>query len=206
MDTIEPFTIRLAKPGDDPAIAALVVEGFLDQFVPVFGGDWGVSNEIMKRWVELEHACGGVKSLVTDSGDRVVASVGVRTAESQDPILARGLWRSLKDNLGFLRAIWATTLLSYPQYSSRPDEAYVERLVVSQNHKKQGMARNLLHRAESLGREADKTSVGLHVSGNNTPAINLYENEGYEEVSRQRSLMTGHFLGVREWLYLRKTL
>ena len=28
----EQFTVRLARPDDDPAIAALVVEGFLDQF------------------------------------------------------------------------------------------------------------------------------------------------------------------------------
>ncbi len=206
MATIEPFTVRLANPEDDPVIAALVVEGFLDQFIPVFGEDRGVSNEIMRRWVELEHACGGVKSLVTASGDRVVASVGVRTAESQDSVLAQGLWRALKSNLGLIRAAWATILLSYPRYSPRPAEAYVERLVVTEDYKKQGMARDLLHEAESLGREAGKTSVGLHVSGNNTPAIKLYEDEGYEEISRQRSITTGYFLGIRDWRYLRKTL
>lgn len=209
MATVEPYTIRLANPEDDAAIARLVVEGFVDQFIPIFGGDSKVTREIMRRWVELEHSCGGVRSLVTDSGgheDRIVASVGVRTTESQDSVLAKGLWRSLKNNLGILRAFWATTLLSHPHYSSRPDEAYVERLVVTEDYKKQGLARNLLHRAESLGRESDKTYIGLHVSGNSTPAINLYTAEGYKEVSRQRSLTTGYFLGVKEWLYLRKTL
>lgn len=34
----EQFTVRLARPDDDQAIAALVVEGFLDQFRHVFGG------------------------------------------------------------------------------------------------------------------------------------------------------------------------
>lgn len=34
----EQFTVRFANAGDDPAIAALVVEGFLEKFRPIFGG------------------------------------------------------------------------------------------------------------------------------------------------------------------------
>ncbi len=206
MATVEPYTIRLARPSDDPAIAALVVEGFLDQFVPIFGGAREISNKMMQRWVELEHASGGVRSLVVESDGRVVASVGVRAEESQEAVLARGLWKNLRRNLGVIRALWATTLLAHPRYTPRPSEAYVERLVVSPEHRKQGIARDLLHRAESMGRDAEKRTVGLHVSGNNEPAIRLYKGEGYTEVSRQRSLLTGYFLGIREWLYLKKDL
>lgn len=206
MTTAEPFAIRLAKPEDDPVIADLVVEGFLDQFVPVFGNVREVSNAIMQKWVELEHASGGVRSLVVESDEEVVASVGVRVGESQETVLARGLWKNLRRNLGFVRAFWATMLLSYPRYTPKTSEVYVERLVVTEDHRNRGMARELLHRAESMGREAGKESVGLHVSGNNEPAIQLYKNEGYTEVSRQRSLMTGYFLGIREWLYLKKSL
>lgn len=206
MAAVENFTIRLADPGDDPAIAALVVEGFIDQFVPVFGDRREISNRIMEKWVHLEHVSGGVQSLVAETDEEVVASVGVRTAESQDSVLARGLWRTLRRNLGLPRAVWATTLLSNPRYTSKSSEAYVERLVVSPGHRNRGVARSLLHRAEALGSEAGKTAVGLHVSANNHPAIGLYDVEGYVEVSRQRSLLTGYFLGIREWLYLRKNL
>jgi ribosomal protein S18 acetylase RimI-like enzyme len=206
MAAVEHYTIRLATPDDDPAIAALVVEGFLDQFVPVFGDDPGVSGRIMEKWVGLEHTSGGVRSLVAETEGEIVASVGVRTSESQDSVLARGLWRIFRRNLGLPRAVWATTLLSSPRYAARPSEAYVERLVVSRDHRGRGVARSLLHRAESLGGEAEKKTVGLHVSGNNEPAIGLYDDEGYAEVSRQRSLLTGYFLGIREWLYLRKEL
>lgn len=200
------FTIRAAEPDDDPVIAELVVEGFLDQFVPVFGGTKEVSNKIMQKWVELEHASGGVRSLVAESNGRVVASVGVRAEESQESVLARGLWKNLRRNLGILRAFWATTLLSHPRYTPKSSEAYVERLVVTPEHRNLGMARGLLHRAEEVGRETDKKTVGLHVSGNNEPAIRLYRDEGYVEISRQRSLLTGYFLGIREWMYLRKDL
>ena len=206
MTAAKPSTPRLAEPEDEPVIAALVVEGFLDQFIPVFGNAREVSNKIMEKWVELEHASGGVRSLVAEADGKVVASVGVRADESNETILARGLWRNLRHNLGLVRAFWATILLSHPRYTPRPSEAYVERLVVTEEYRNRGMARRLLHRAERLAREADKDTVGLHVSGNNEPAIQLYKDEGYVEVSRQRSIMTGYFLGIWEWIYLKKRL
>jgi ribosomal protein S18 acetylase RimI-like enzyme len=206
MTAVEPFTVRLARPEEDAVIAALVVEGFIDKFRPVFGKRMDHSVRIMERWVGLEHVSGGVRSLVAESPTEVVASVGVRTAESREDVLARGLWRTLSRNLGFSRALWATTLLSHPRYSSTSSEAYVERLVVAPEFRSAGIGRRLLAEAEALGREAGKNTVGLHVSGNNFPALKLYESEGYVEVSRQRSWLTSHFLDIREWIYLRKAL
>ena len=204
----EQFTVRFAGPDDDPAIAALVVEGFMDKFRPVFGRRMDRSLKVMEKWISLEHASGGVTSLVVEgySSTELAGSVGVRTEASREDILARGLWASLTRNLGFLRAVWATSLLSYPRYSSDSSEAYVERLVVSPSFRRQGMARRLLSAAEDLARDAGKKTVGLHVTGNNLAALRLYEAEGYEEVSRQRSLLTAYFLDIREWLYMKKEL
>ena len=204
----EQFTVRLAGAEEDPAIASLVVEGFLDKFRPVFGRRMDRSVKIMEKWIRLEHASGGVISLVIEgyAPGEIAGSVGVRTADSREDVLARGLWRTLTRNLGLPRALWATTLLSYPRYSSTSSEAYIERLVVSPDFRRQGMARRLLLAAEDLARDAGKASVGLHVSGNNLAALRLYEGEGYEEVSRQRSLLTGYFLNIKDWLYLQKRL
>ncbi|QIN82671.1 GNAT family N-acetyltransferase [Rubrobacter tropicus] len=204
----EQFTVRFADAKDDPAIAGLVVEGFLDKFRPIFGGRMDRSLRIMEKWVTLEHASGGVTSLVTEgySTSELAGSVGVRTAPSREDILARGLWRSLTRNLGLPRAMWATTLLSYPRYSHTSSEAYVERLVVSPSFRRQGIARGLLSAAEDLARDSGKETVGLHVSSNNLSALRLYEAEGYREVSRQKSFLTSYFLDIREWLYLQKTL
>lgn len=204
----EQFTVRLATAADDPAIAALVVDGFLDKFRPIFGARMDRALRIMEKWVALEHASGGVTSLVTEgfSPSEVAGSVGVRTAPSREDVLARGLWRSLTRHLGLTRAVWATTLLSYPRYTHDDSEAYVERLVVSSDYRRRGIARTLLRAAEDLARETGKEAVGLHVSGNNLDALRLYEAEGYKEASRQRSLVTGYFLDIREWLYLRKVL
>ena len=204
----EQFTVRLAGAEEDPAIASLVVEGFLDKFRPVFGRRMDRSVKVMEKWIRLEHASGGVTSLVIEgyAPGEIAGSVGVRIAASREDVLARGLWRTLTRNLGFSRALWATTLLSYPRYSSTSSEAYIERLVVSPDFRRQGMARRLLLAAEDLARDAGKASVGLHVSGNNLAALRLYEGEGYGEVSRQRSLLTGYFLNIKDWLYLQKRL
>ena len=204
----EQFTVRLATAEDDPAISALVVDGFLDKFRPIFGARMDQALRIMERWVVLEHASGGVTSLVTEgySSSEIAGSVGVRTSPSREDVLARGLWRALNRNLGLPRTLWATTLLSYPRYTYTASEAYVERLVVSPSFRRQGIARLLLTAAEDLAREAGKESVGLHVSGNNLTALRLYEAEGYKEVGRQRSLLTGYFLDIRQWLFMRKEL
>ena len=206
MSAVEPFTLRLAQPEDDPVIAGLVVEGFLDKFRPVFGRGMDNSVRIMHKWIQLEHASGGVQSLVVESASEIIASVGVRTAESREDVMARGLWRTLTHNLGVPRAFWATTLLSYPRYSATAAEAYIERLVVAPEFQGAGLGRRLLSASETLGRDAGKDTVGLHVSGTNMPALKLYESAGYKEVSRQRSLMTSYFLDIRDWIYLRKSL
>ena len=204
----EQFTVRLAGPEEDSAIAALVVEGFIDKFRPVFGRRMDRSVKIMERWIGLEHASGGVTSLVIEgfAAGEIAGSVGIRTADSREDVLARALWRNLERNLGLPRALWATTLLSYPRYSTTSSEAYIQRLVVTPDFRRQGLARLLLTSAEYLARDAGKTAVALHVSGTNLAALRLYEGEGYEEVSRQRSLLTGYFLNIRDWLYLKKEL
>ena len=204
----ETYTVREAELRDETEIAGLVVEGFLDKFRPIFGRGMDRSVWIMEKWVHLEHSIGGVRSLVVEisATGEISASVGVRVGESDDDALSRGLWNSLKRSLGFVRASWAATLLSYPRYAASSREAYVERLVVSPGHRNQGMARALLDAAENLARETGKASVGLHVSGGNLPALRLYESYGYEEVSEQRSRLTGYFLGIRDWLYLRKEI
>lgn len=204
----ESYTVREARIRDDADIAGLVVEGFLDKFRPIFGRRMDRSMAVMDKWVRLEHSLGGVCSLVieNDATAEIAASVGVRTGPSEDDALSRGLWEALRRNLGFPHASWAATLLSYPRYAASTSEAYVERLVVSPAYRRHGLAHALLEAAEDHARRAGKRTVGLHVSENNMPALGLYEAHGYVEKGRQRSWLTGYFLGIRSWLYLQKEL
>lgn len=200
--------MRAAEVRDETEIAGLVVEGFLDKFRPIFGRGMDRSVWIMEKWVRLEHSIGGVRSLVVEilATGEIAASVGVRVGESDDSALSGGLWQVLERSLGFFRASWAATLLSHPRYAASSREAYVERLVVSPAHRNRGMARALLDASEDLARETGKATVGLHVSVGNISALRLYESSGYKEVSEQRSRLTGYFLGIPSWLYLRKEL
>ncbi len=202
------FIVRPAEPSDNAVIAGLVVEGFLDKFRPIFGRRIDQSVKFMENWVRLEHSLGGVSTLVVEghAPADILASIGVRIGNSDDGALTRGLWKVLRRNLGYARAFWAATLLSYPRYTATSHEAYIERLVVTPEHRHQGMARALLEAAESLSGEFAKETVGLHVSDDNLSALRLYEARGYKESSRQPSLLTSYFLGIREWLYLQKEL
>ena len=189
-------------------IAGLVVEGFLDKFRPIFGQRMDRSVKIMEKWIRMEHSLGGVSSLVVESptSSEITASVGIRLGDADANALARGFWKALRQDLGFVHASWTTILLSYPHYTASSSEAYVERLVVTSEHRHQGIGRALLEAAESLSRESGKDTMGLHVSGSNLTALKLYEAYGYQETSRQRSLLTSYFLGIRDWLYLQKEL
>lgn len=203
--TNESFTIRLAEPDDDAMIATLVVEGFLDKFRPIFGRKVDRAFKVMKDWVQLEHNLGG-QSLVAEMGSGIAATVGVRTTGTNDAELAQGLWDSLQKHLGWFHAMRAAALLSYPRYTLQPTELYIERLVVSPGYRRLGMARALLEAAEKLGRQEGKETAGLHVSGVNFPALKLYEDLGFEEAHRQRSIVTAFTMGIRDWLYLEKPL
>src|SRR4028118_1887931 len=98
----EQFTVRLATAEDDPAISAPLVDGFLDTFRALFGARVDRALRIMERWVTLEHASGGVTSLVTEgySSSEIAGSVGVRTSPSREDVLPRGLRRALTRHPG----------------------------------------------------------------------------------------------------------
>src|SRR4028118_1111215 len=98
----EQFTVRLATAEDTPRISARVVDGFLDKFRPIFGSRVDRALRIMERWVVLEHASGGVTSLVTEgySSSEIAGSVGVRTSPSREDRLSRGPTRARHRDLG----------------------------------------------------------------------------------------------------------
>src|SRR3954454_11439809 len=98
----KPFIVRPAEPRDDPMIAGLVVEGFLDKFRPIFGRRMDQSLKIMEKWIRMEHSLGGVSSFVVEgpTSSEVTASVGIRIGDSDTEALVRGFWKALRQDLG----------------------------------------------------------------------------------------------------------
>lgn len=80
--------------------------------------------------------------------------------------------------------------------------AYVVTLDVALQHRREGLARQMMEQIERRAAEAECDAVALHVSVENSGAIAFYESEGYE-----RSHMVKSFYGLGRHAYVyRKVL
>jgi ribosomal protein S18 acetylase RimI-like enzyme len=65
--------------------------------------------------------------------------------------------------------------------------AYIQTLEVAPNHRCLGVGGELLRHAEASARGAGADLIWLHVDAENTPAIHLYEAQGYRRQGREES-------------------
>lgn len=63
--------------------------------------------------------------------------------------------------------------------------AYIQTLEVAPNHRRRGIARDLLSHLESSAQSAASIAIWLHVDIENLPAIRLYRAHGYEKQGRE---------------------
>ncbi|MCF6221605.1 MAG: GNAT family N-acetyltransferase [Robiginitomaculum sp.] len=61
------------------------------------------------------------------------------------------------------------------------DQAEILTLIVAPGHKRQGLGRALLHRAEARALERGADIMFLEVAADNPAAISLYQNAGYHQ-------------------------
>ncbi|HWG21751.1 MAG TPA: N-acetyltransferase [Terracidiphilus sp.] len=71
-------------------------------------------------------------------------------------------------------------------------QAYIQTLEVSPQHRRQGIALELLLRLESSARSAGATTIWLHVDAENTSAIALYRAHGYQQQGREEHYYARH--------------
>ena len=74
---------------------------------------------------------------------------------------------------------------------------YIQTLEVLPEHRRRGIARELLARVEDSAREAGALSIWLHVDTENTPALQLYKAHGYSQQGREE-----HYYGRRRSAYI----
>ncbi|UWZ83571.1 GNAT family N-acetyltransferase [Occallatibacter riparius] len=63
--------------------------------------------------------------------------------------------------------------------------AYIQTLEVSPEHRRRGVARELLTHLEQSALAAGAAAIWLHVDTENAPAIRLYQAHGYSQQSRE---------------------
>jgi ribosomal-protein-alanine N-acetyltransferase len=85
---------------------------------------------------------------------------------------------------GFAIVEWAG--LSEDRYG------YIQTLEVAPDHRRRGIARELLTRVEESARAAGALTIWLHVDTENAAAIQLYEAHGYEQQGREEHYYARH--------------
>ena len=65
--------------------------------------------------------------------------------------------------------------------------AYIQTIEVAPQFRRQGVAAELLLRAESSAQEAGAHSIWLHVDVGNAAALHLYETRGYENQGKEEN-------------------
>jgi [ribosomal protein S18]-alanine N-acetyltransferase len=70
--------------------------------------------------------------------------------------------------------------------------AYIQTLEVSPEHRRRGIARELLTRLEESAQTAVAVAIWLHVDAENAPAIRLYRAHGYEKQGREEHYYARH--------------
>jgi [ribosomal protein S18]-alanine N-acetyltransferase len=70
--------------------------------------------------------------------------------------------------------------------------AYIQTLEVTPEHRRCGIALELLRRLESSAQQAGAMTIWLHVDAENAPAIRLYRSHGYQQQGREEHYYARH--------------
>lgn len=134
------------------------------------------------------------------------ALVELERAVSSEPeawLITEGDWRNVGDERRYLRAVrrspHAAVFVAENEggivgrlslaRDSHPASHHVADLglMVAAGHRRQGIGRSLLGQAVDWARESEIEKLELHVFPHNEPAINLYEQFGFEREGLRRN-------------------
>jgi ribosomal protein S18 acetylase RimI-like enzyme len=197
--------IRAARIGDAAAIAALILEGF--------GQDYGgkLLTPAGRRMMERIHALPGRLTgvfVLCPEGGSPVAMAGLRTRE----VGAQIGWAEEQitmEEFGIGAALWLelrASLSEPPIYMVRSDEGFIYNVVVTASWRGKGIGDRLLAYLHTEAERRGKRRVLLEVTATNTHAIRLYQRNGYGIVKTRRGLLAMFRIGVPPRLLMAKTL
>lgn len=202
---IDSLQVRPARVGDAAAVAALLLEGF--------GQDYGgkLLTPAGRRTMERIHALPGRLTgvfVIAAPGEPPVAMAGLRTREMGGQ-LGWAEEQITMEEFGVGAALWLElrASLSEPSmYFVRADEAFIYNLVVTASWRGKGLGNSLLDHLHAEARRRGKRRIVLEVASTNAYAINLYKRHGYDVVRRRRGLLSFLHLGVPPRLLMAKPL
>lgn len=173
--------MRQARPGDAPAVGAILAEALSAKYRPALGRRAAAGVAGMVRDEVLE---GGAGFVVALDGDEPVGAAHLGVAEAT---AVPRFGRRLAARVGLFHAARAILVLSLlRQAPLTADEAHVGEVAVAAGARRQGVATALLQHLEERAAEAGKARITLWVTTDNTPAVTLYARRGYVVVRRRR--------------------
>jgi len=86
------------------------------------------------------------------------------------------------------------TGFSVVEWAGPPQDryAYIQTIEVHPDHRRRGIARELLARVEQSARDASASAIWLHVDPENSNALRLYETHGYQKRGREDHYYARH--------------
>jgi ribosomal protein S18 acetylase RimI-like enzyme len=104
---------------------------------------------------------------------------------------------------GAARSLFALSILDH---RIGREEGFITDVAVLSTWRRQGVARELLARAEEEARLKRKRYLGLYVSAANQQARALYQRLGYRDIRTRRSWAARFIFGQLSWIYMQKDL
>ncbi|MBC8163342.1 MAG: GNAT family N-acetyltransferase [Roseiflexaceae bacterium] len=198
--------VRPARMADIYTILGLHSEAFADKFGAAFGprGTERGIEAMAEAW--RRQGSGALRGmLVATAGGEVIGTTTLRTWEMgvDDSSAAEMAFQRVLGVWGAFRSIFALSLLDH---QIARDEGYITDVAVHSQHRRRGVARALLARAEAEARDRRKRTLGLYVAASNRGARILYRQLGFADVRMRHSFMTALLLKRWGWVYMRKLL
>jgi ribosomal protein S18 acetylase RimI-like enzyme len=193
--------VRRARPGDAPAIAAILCRALEAKLRPAFGRRL---LPAMNALIAEELRRPRTAYWVAERQGRVLG--GVRLEFGRTPG-APTFTRTVARACGWWTALRATLVLSGLGLSSiAPDQALVEELAVEPEARRQGLATELLARCEDEARRRGRHRLSLQVTADNAPALALYGAAGFAVVRRRRWWARRALFGAPGAVFMEKRL
>ncbi|MCZ7543077.1 MAG: GNAT family N-acetyltransferase [Anaerolineae bacterium] len=181
------ISVVAAQPDDYPAVAHMLGENFnTGKYRLALGGDAGRRVQLIEALLKHGALAPG-KLYVARMEDGQVAGTAVLKIDNA-PISSESRRAALHDMAavaGRARAQWATLALRlFNSPKVRPDNCYLDNLVVAPEFRRRGIALDLAHGLYQAAREHGKREMFADALSNNERVFALIRLEGWEVVHR----------------------
>jgi len=197
--------IRPARTVDLPGLAAVLQDAFSDKMRVLFSKQPEKVRTVLEAVYTgpIQRGYDGV--LVAERGGRIIGTLLIEPMY-YTPEENRQFEHIAVRELGMLRTLWASFLLSWMSYKPQENEAYISDLGVASDCQGEGVGRQLLDMAEEWARTYGRTRLTLRVAGTNARAIHVYETMGFPNQKSRGSWLLRVAFGIRMWHFMEKTI